>query len=675
MFNGSTFGNQFGTSGCLYIAHNDIPNIMYNQEYKNCFFMAEGSIIGGGLQPTSESTRNSMFLWGSQSMIAADYSVVMGKTNLMNAAPTQIQFTSQYYGNYILGQYNHQNGLHTTAGYDFNRGIFTIGSRIYTEDCRDTFVIGGELDAVTNNYATDGDNKNSVKRTEKGYVIGVSNSIRDINSAYVFGSNALIYSSQESYQFGRANITANSVDAFTTGAQNTQSFASFSHAIGSNNNNTHTNNCTLLGSLNSFLGFTAAINIRNSYAVGDSNAIVGSSLFPNGNSHVYMFGNSNSAQSTTSAYIVGSENNTLGDNTNAFTFGAENTTSYGINTVQVGIFNSSVSSTNTYQFGKNMQTTSADGSYMIGNTSVISRLTGGTAAENYLIGNSNEVASGTGSITNTFMYGILNKIRTQSSQQPGIVNANVLIGNSNIMSAIGGATPSPTIDNSTMFGVSNVMYAAGYGDIDNSMIMGESNTLNVQGATSDTFIAGLQVLGSSNDIQINSTNHDVSVRSENGVTVIGTNGDLQDFTSVSKIFKIWDQPNPGSIYATNLSAIGAGNELYNSMNVLIANGGAVDSDAYRMNAIGIGIMDTGISNYRQIIVLPVKHAIALGKNATSNPLNPTNTEYSMPTLYELEVQKSLGKRPPMGTLCYDDGTSNTLPAGDTTSLRVWLGQG
>jgi hypothetical protein len=749
---------HFSTSGSLILSSQQPPSILYNVGYQSCFIMGDGHIVGGGLQSTSAIDRNSMFTFGFGNMIACDYSMNVGYSNTMNSAPTQTDYTDEYKYNFNFGAFNRQDGVHATSGYDFIKGTYTFGARIYTEDTKGVFVFGGN-DFDTLGGATQGNNDNDIRRAVNTYVMGGANTLADISDSFINGkANTTFKTTTDNRSIfgnGTAFLWNSAIEAYNWGSAHTNTRSFNTYLMGSSLNATDTNSVFLFGSAtlavytdnsisignsNGFQGNSGGLidncytfgrantilnySVNNGYMVGYNNTIslsVGSQsndvfLFGKNNSHqnedkddYYAFGNANANQGTGShsysygrsnftedasnAYSFGYNNSITDFSTNTFAFGDDNEAHntddaflfgnlneiWGLGPVNYAIGDSNVTSgsTSTFVVGKSNAITSASGAYVLGNSCSTNKDgDSATLNDNYMIGNSNTLVTGSiGKVDNSYIFGVSNSFTSNSTMQDGTINACFAIGVSNLIDSKGGASPSPNIDNSIAIGTLNIIEANAYADMQNDTIIGYSNDVNVTGSASDTTFSGVQVLGAENHLTIASSVHDVTVRNENNVTVIGTNGDISDFTAISKLFKIWDDVSPGNTYATNTDAIGGGNEVNNTLNVLITNGNTGGpGDIYKANAIGIGNMDTGISLFRQIIVLPIKTSVVAGGNMTNNPLNPSNPEYSIPTFDEVESMLAAGKRPPMGTLIYDDGTPNTLPASASTPLHVFLGQ-
>lgn len=686
---------NFNTSGCIFVHSPNPPNLLYNMNYLNCFMMGSGHIYGGGLQPTSESDRNSMFLFGDFSMLASDYSVNMGWRNILNAGITQIDHTSAYHTNFAFGYGNSQDSDHTTPGYDFNRNVHFHGSRNYVQDSSDTFIMGGRY--VDGKVTADSsDSENDIRRSIEGIFLGTDHTVTGSYQAAVIGKLATVNNSQRVYSLGEGGLMSTTSGVFNVGSFNTHSFSFQSYTLGGGNSHSfgasdvtignsntlaYTQTTQTIGSSNALLGWASNVQIVNSIIAGSNNAVLCDSLNIDGHATLNIFGHDNSAlgESVDSA-LIGVENEMSGSNNRAFGFGYDNRVlNGGTSNYLFGSSNFASEGTNNYMFGNNNGATSATGAYLYGNSNSMERDSLGSYTDNYMFGNGNFIQAGDGIVNNSYMIGINNYLETrQFSGQAGDMNANFIFGLQNAIRAKGGATPSPNVDNTMILGILSSAYADVYGDIFNSMMIGTDNTLKVSGKSLyDTHLTSITIVGSYNDIDsLPGSFHDQSILDETGLTIIGSNGDTSDLANVTKIFKIWDNVANNPIYSSNTNAIGGGNEVHNKMNLLITNGTNPDGSVYKGNAMGFGIMDTGISLFRHIIVLPIKSAnILTGKNATNNPLNPSNPEYSLPTFDELETMKAIGKRPPMGTLCYDDGTPNTLPAADTTPLHVWLGQG
>ena len=127
-FDGPYFGNLAGTSGCLFLSNQDPSWILYNQPFRSCFAMGDAHIIGGGLQSVADAKRSYLFIMGFGNMLASDYSMNFGRSNILNSPQTQIDHMSEYYNNYAFGFGNNQYGTHLVSGYDFIRGTYTFGS-------------------------------------------------------------------------------------------------------------------------------------------------------------------------------------------------------------------------------------------------------------------------------------------------------------------------------------------------------------------------------------------------------------------------------------------------------------------------------------------------------------------------------------------------------------------
>jgi hypothetical protein len=757
---------NFGTSGTFILSHSAPGTLLYNTGYDSCFIMGNGHIVGGGLQSSADQIRNTMHIEGFGNMIACDYSYNFGSGNILNAAETQISHSSAYNYNFVFGRNNKQEGIHTaTSSHNFNQGITTIGSGIYTEDCKSLTVIGGNYDAASTaaantTFGTFNNSYNDIRQTTDSLIVGYNHSSSASDGIHVFGNTNLTKDSSlsfmhgsfitdhstlrassfgisifnqsvtDGYAFGSAITNSNSTNIFSIGNAIVQSNAFTSFHIGSACQTTWGSEVWSMGSSNTVLGTSdlsdnekitlfgvansvlnagnsyitlvgqgnnANTNVVNSYAFGVSNSTNASDnayqfgysgYVHGGSSYSYLFGHNNEIDNGSyQGFVLGMSSNidnasysmVLGKDSiiknlgiYSFSLGKDNDIDGGQDNYQVGINNTTSASSTTFVHGQSNAITSASGAYVFGTTNTMNKDEVATSmSNNFMFGVANDIDAGdsAGSIDNSFLIGLENSITNKTFQQDGNVNLAVMIGYQNTASSIGGSSPSPTLASTPLIGTANNVYAGAYSDIENSIVIGAANTLKATGSVSDTDFTGVQVLGYGNTVEaIPAAAHDATVRDELGLTVVGSYGDTGDLTSITKLFKVWDNLNGGDVYSANTDTIVNG---FNTMNVLITNGFGLGNEA---NAIGIGIVDGGVDSFRQLIVLPTNFGSTAGDTATTNPMNPSNPKYAMPSHEEIETMNAAGFYVPQGTLCYDKRTSASNPEG-MTPLYIYSGSG